>query len=75
VTRYETIVGGLVAIVAGLVYLARQVRKLAASVSFWAALPAEHRELMEVSRANTQAIADLTKIVDNMTKLDRRRRS
>ncbi len=73
-TRFETTAVGLAAVIAALVYLGRQVRKIATGISFWSGLPDAHRELAEASRANTKAIADLTRVVDKMTRLDGRRK-
>jgi len=74
VTHYETIVGGLVAIVAGLLYLGRQVGRMSRALTFWSALPEEHRELMAASETNTRNIADLTKAVDRLARLDEQER-
>lgn len=42
---------------AGLVYLGREVRKLAKVITFWSGLPKAHEKLERATRQNTQALA------------------
>ncbi len=59
-TRYETLVIGLAAVLAALGYLVRQVARLATAVRWVAAHPAEHRRLAIEMRALTEQLRQLT---------------
>ena len=59
-TKYETLVLGVAAILGGLAVIWRSVRKLAATIDFWTALPSEHRSLVSGFEALTKAVAELT---------------
>ena len=60
----------LAAGLAGLLYLARQARRLAAAVDKWAELPARHAELADATRVNTASIRSLTIVVDQLVRAE-----
>ena len=53
----------LAAAVAGLVYLAREIRKLAKVITFWSGLPKAHQSLERAVKINTEAISSLDETV------------
>lgn len=63
---WEPVVISAAAGVAGLVYLGREVRKLASVITFWSGLPAAHEALKLATRANTKAIEGLDETVGEL---------
>ena len=66
-TKFETLISAVAAVLAALVYIARKMRAVAAAVDFWARLPAEHANLMAATEANTEAIRELREAVRVLT--------
>ncbi len=64
VTQVEGAIIGLGASIAALLYLARQLRKLGAAVTFFTEHPAAHKRLADATEANTAAIDRLTAMVE-----------
>jgi hypothetical protein len=73
-TRFEILVSGLAAAVAGLLYLVRQLRGVAKMIAFIAGLPEEQRQLREATAANTKAIQLLTAQLASERRVERTRR-
>lgn len=63
---WEPVVISAAASVAGLVYLGREVRKLAKVITFWSGLPAAHKKLEQATKANTVAIGSLDETVGEL---------
>lgn len=66
------------AVVAAVVYLGREVRKLAKVITFWSGLPKAHEKLERATKQNTQAIesmdetlAELSVQVMHLTQVER----
>ena len=55
------------AAVGAVVYLGREVRKLAKVITFWSGLPAAHEELRHATRINTEAIRDMSDRLGELT--------
>lgn len=55
------------AAVAGLIYLGREVRKLAKVITFWSGLPKAHERLEMTTRHNTAAIQNLDETVAELS--------
>lgn len=73
-TKYESLIIGLAAVLAALLYLVRQLAKVATAVRFISDHPAEHRRLAEATAANTAAIDRLTSEIRRPTDSRRSRR-
>jgi hypothetical protein len=66
VTKYESIIIGLAAIVAGIVYLARGLAQLATAIKYIADHPATHVRQDKLTADNTAAINGLTEQLGRM---------
>lgn len=65
--HYAGYVVGVAATLAALIYIGRQVGKLATLAKVLTRLPAEHEQLLAATTSNTIAIADLTAQVRQLT--------
>ncbi len=72
--HYGAAIVGLAAIVAALLYLARQLARLATAVRFVANHPAEHRKLAEATDASTRQLRILAEEVRQLALVERSRR-
>jgi hypothetical protein len=71
--KYGVPIITLAAVVAGVIYLARELGRVAELARFAASHPAAHDELSKTQKANTDAIAALTDEVRKLAVIERRR--